>query len=61
MQGLFSVSSFALLASLLFHRFDMPWADGDCKFLDEWLVQDKYKEWVVKDGGPVLYDSLIGR
>ena len=27
----------------------MP-AHGDCKFCNEWLVQDKYKEWVVKDG-----------
>ena len=42
-----------LLASLLFHRFDMPRAHGDCKFRDEWLVQDKlYKEWVVKNGDP---------
>ena len=41
--------SFVLLASVPFHRFDML-AHGDCKFRDEWLVQDKYKEWVVKDG-----------
>ena len=27
----------------------MP-AHGDCQFRDEWLVQDKYKEWLVKDG-----------
>ena len=31
----------------------MPRAHGDCKFRDEWLVQDTlYKEWVVKDGDP---------
>ena len=39
-----------LLASLPFHRCVMPRAHDDCKFRDEWLVQDKYKEWVVKDG-----------
>ena len=32
----------------------MPRAHDDCKFRDEWLVQDKYKEWVVKDGDPRL-------
>ena len=32
----------------------MPQAHGDCKFHDEWLVQDKYKEWVMKDGDPRL-------
>ena len=48
------MSSLVLLASLLFHRFDMPWADGDCKFRDEWLVQDKYKDWGVKDGEPIF-------
>ena len=42
------------LASLLFHRCVMPRAHDDCKFRDEWLVQDKYKEWVVKGGGPRL-------
>ena len=31
----------------------MPYADGDCKFHDEWLVEDKYKEWA-KDGEPIL-------
>ncbi len=46
-----TIFSFVLLASLPFHRFDMS-AHGDCKFRDEWLVQDKYKEWVVKDGDP---------
>ena len=31
----------------------MPRAHGDCKlFRDQWLVQDKYKEWVMKDGDP---------
>ena len=39
--------------SLPFQRFDMP-AHGDWKFRDEWLVQDKYKEWVVNDGDPRL-------
>ena len=47
------LSVFFLLASLPFHRFDMP-AHGDCQFRDEWLVQDKYKEWVLKDGDPRL-------
>ena len=28
----------------------MPRAHGDCTFRDQWLVQDKYKAWVVKDG-----------
>ena len=32
----------------------MPRAHADCKFRDEWLVQDKYKDWVVKDGDPRL-------
>ena len=32
----------------------MPRAHDDCKFRYEWLVQDKYKEWVVKDGDPRL-------
>ena len=32
----------------------MPRAHDDCKFRDEWLVQDKCKEWVVKDGDPRL-------
>ena len=32
----------------------MPCADSDCKFRDEWLVQDKYKEWMVKDGETIL-------
>ena len=32
----------------------MPRAHDDCNFRDEWLVQDKYKEWVVKDGDPRL-------
>ena len=32
----------------------MPRAHDDCKFRDEWLVQDKYKDWVVKDGDPRL-------
>ena len=45
-------SFLVLLASLLFHRCVMPRAHDDCKFRDEWLVQDKYKEWVVKDGDP---------
>ena len=45
--------SFVLRASLPFHRFDMP-AHGDCKFREEWLVQDTYKEWVMKDGNPRL-------
>ena len=45
--------SFVLLASVPFHRFNMS-AHGDCKSRDEWLVQDKYKEWVVKDGDPRL-------
>ena len=40
-------SFLVLLASLLFHRCVMPRAHDDCKFRDEWLVQDKYKEWVV--------------
>ena len=44
---------FVLLASLPFHRFDMP-AHGDCKFREEWLVQYTYKEWVMKDGNPRL-------
>ena len=48
-----NILSFVLLATVPFHRFDMP-AHGDCKFRDEWLVQDKYKEWVVKDGDPRL-------
>ena len=43
-----------MMASLLFHRCVMPRAHDDCKFRDEWLVQDKYKEWVVKDGDPRL-------
>ena len=47
-------SFLVLLASLLFHRCVMPRAHDDCKFRDEWLVQDKYKEWVVKDGDPRL-------
>ena len=47
-------SFLVLLASLLFHRCVMPRAHDDCKFRDEWLVQDKYKEWVVKDGDPKL-------
>ena len=47
-------SFLVLLASLLFHRCVMPRAHDDCKFCDEWLVQDKYKEWVVKDGDPRL-------
>ena len=46
-------SFLVLLASLLFHRCVMPRAHDDCKFRDEWLVQDKYKEWVVKDGHTV--------
>ena len=45
--------SFVLLASLPFHRFDMP-VHGDCKFREEWLLQDTYKEWVMKDGNPRL-------
>ena len=28
----------------------MPRDHGDCTFHDQWLVQDEYKEWVVKDG-----------
>ena len=32
----------------------MPRAHSDFKFRDEWLVQDKYKELVVKDGDPKL-------
>ena len=32
----------------------MPWAHGDCQFRDKWLVQDKYKEWMVKDVDPRL-------
>ena len=32
----------------------MPWADGDCKFRDEWLAQDTYKEWMVNDGEQIL-------
>ena len=36
----------------------MPRAHGDCKFCDEWLVQDKYKEWVVKDGDPRIVDNI---
>ena len=32
----------------------MPRAHDDCKFRDEWLVQYKYKDWVVKDGDPRL-------
>ena len=47
-------SFLVLLASLLFLRCVMPRAHDDCKFRDEWLVQDKYKEWVVKDGDPRL-------
>ena len=47
-------SFLVLLASLLFHRCVMPRAHDDCKFRDEWLVQDKYKDWVVKDGDPRL-------
>ena len=47
-------SFLVILASLLFHRCVMPRAHDDCKFRDEWLVQDKYKEWVVKDGDPRL-------
>ena len=47
-------SFLVLLASLLFHRCVMPRAHDDCKFRDEWLVQDKYKERVVKDGDPRL-------
>ena len=43
-------SFLVLLGSLLFHRCVTPRAHDDCKFHDEWLVQDKYKEWVVKDG-----------
>ena len=50
-------SFLVLLASLLFHRCVMPRAHDDCKFRDEWLVQDKYKEWVVKDGDPRLARS----
>ena len=47
-------SFLVLLASLLFHRCVMPRAHDDCKLRDEWLVQDKYKERVVKDGDPRL-------
>ena len=32
----------------------MPRAHGDCKFRDEWLVLERYKEWVVKDADPRL-------
>ena len=38
----------------------MPRAHDDCKFRDEWLVQDKYKDWVVKDGDPRLALGQLG-
>ena len=32
----------------------MPCVRGDCKFMDGWLLYDRYKDWLAKDRDPKL-------